>query len=116
MHTDLRDDNFLLDDRRAGLLCDWNWPVVGAAWLDSLFLLIGPRGDGLDVEAVIADAEPLLRDVPAEHIDSCSRWSPATSCASATSRCRRPRRTSASTSAWQGDVCWAWLCERRGWA
>ena len=17
---------------------------------------------------------------------------------------------------WQGDVCWAWLCERRGWA
>ena len=50
------------------MVCDWNWPVVGAAWLDSLFLLIGPRGDGLDVEAVLA-ARPLLRDVPAEHID-----------------------------------------------
>ncbi len=42
--------------------------MVGAAWLDSLFMLIGPRGDGLDVEAVIAE-RPLLRDVPAESID-----------------------------------------------
>ena len=28
--------------------------MVGAAWLDTLFLLIGPRGDGLDVDAVLA--------------------------------------------------------------
>ena len=30
--------------------------------------MIGPRGDGLDVDAVLADAE-LTRDVPAEHVD-----------------------------------------------
>ena len=29
--------------------------LVGAAWLDSLLMLIGPRGDGLDVEPVIAE-------------------------------------------------------------
>ena len=49
-------------------LVDWNWPVAGAPWLDSLFTLIGPRGDGLDVDAVIASRR-LLRDVPAEAVD-----------------------------------------------
>ena len=68
VHTDVRDDNLLLTTDGRALLCDWNWPMVGAAWLDSLFLLIGPRGDGLDVEAVIA-GHPLLSAVPAEDID-----------------------------------------------
>ena len=31
-------------------------------------MLVGPRGDGLDVEAVLASRR-LLRDVPAESID-----------------------------------------------
>ena len=63
VHTDVRDDNILLTADGRALLCDWNWPMVGAAWLDSLFLLIGPRGDGLDVAAVI-DGHPLLSAVP----------------------------------------------------
>ena len=65
VHTDVRDDNLLLTADGRALLCDWNWPMVGAAWLDSLFLLIGPRGDGLDVGAVIA-GHPLLSAVPDE--------------------------------------------------
>ena len=64
VHTDVRDDNVLLATDGRALFCDWNWPSVGADWLDSLFMLIGPRGDGLDVEAVIAERR-LLRDVPA---------------------------------------------------
>ena len=68
VHTDVRDDNILITTDGRALLCDWNWPMVGAAWLDSLFLLIGPRGDGLDVDAVIA-GHPLLSAVPAEDID-----------------------------------------------
>ena len=68
VHTDVRDDNILLTADGRALLCDWNWPMVGAAWLDTLFLLIGPRGDGLDVEAVLA-GHPLLSAVPAEDID-----------------------------------------------
>ena len=68
VHTDVRDDNILLTPDGEAVLCDWNWPVVGAAWLDTVLLMIGPRGDGLDVDAVLAEAE-LTRDVPAEHVD-----------------------------------------------
>lgn len=115
VHTDVRDDNLLLASDGRVLLCDWNWPMQGAAWLDSLFLLIGPRGDGLDVEAVIARS-PLLSAVPPESIDvvlalvvgyflkSAREPAPATS----------PFIRDAQR--WQGEVCWDWLCERRGWA
>jgi len=114
-HTDVRDDNVLIDADGRAWFCDWNWPVRGAAWLDSLFMLIGPRGDGVDVEAVIKD-RPLLRDVAAEHVDrmlaliigyflKCSDDPvPPTS----------PYLRDAQR--WQGEVCWDWLCERRGWS
>ncbi|HYF74271.1 MAG TPA: phosphotransferase [Nocardioides sp.] len=114
VHTDIRDDNLLLAEDGRVLLCDWNWPVVGAAWLDTLFLLIGPRGDGLDVEAVLA-ASPLTRDLDPEAVDvvlalvtgyflrSAALPSPPTS----------PHMRDAQR--WQGEVCWEWLCERRGW-
>ena len=114
VHTDLRDDNFIIDRAGKVWMCDWNWPVVGAAWIDSLFVLIGPRGDGLDVEAAIA-RRPLLGDVPAEHIDRVlallvgfffrQRDEPVPP---ASPHLREHQ-------SWQGDVCWAWLCERRGW-
>jgi hypothetical protein len=114
VHTDVRDDNVLLTPDGRALLCDWNWPVIGADWLDSLIALIGPRGDGLDVERVISERR-LLRDVPAEHVDrvlavvcgyflkSADDPVPATS-----PHIRRAQ-------AWQGAVVWDWLCERRGW-
>jgi hypothetical protein len=115
VHTDLRDDNFLIGADGAVWMCDWNWPVLGAAWVDSLFTLVGPRGDGLDVEQVIA-ARPLLRDVPSEHIDVMlallvgyffrQRDEPVPS--------NSPHIR--DHQSWQGEVCWTWLCERRGWA
>ncbi len=115
VHTDLRDDNFIIDRAGKVWMCDWNWPVVGAAWIDSLFVLVGPRGDGLDVEAAIA-RRPLLGDVPAEHIDRVL--------ALLVGFFYRQRDEPVPPSSphlrdhqsWQGDVCWAWLCERRGWA
>jgi hypothetical protein len=115
VHTDLRDDNFIIDRTGKVWTCDWNWPVVGAAWIDSLFVLIGPRGDGLDVEAAIA-RRPLLGDVPADHIDRVL--------ALLVGFFYRQRDEPVPPSSphlrdhqsWQGDVCWAWLCERRGWA
>jgi hypothetical protein len=114
VHTDVRDDNVLLTPDGRALFCDWNWPAAGSAWLDSLILLIGPRGDGLDVEAVIAE-RPLLRDVPPEDVDRvlalvCGYFLrqadepvPATS-----PHIREAQR-------WQGEVVWAWLAQRRGW-
>ena len=56
VHTDVRDDNLLVRPDGSALLCDWNWPCVGAAWLDTVMLLIGPRGDGLDVDAAAGAA------------------------------------------------------------
>lgn len=114
VHTDIRDDNLLLCTDGRVLLCDWNWPVLGADWLDSVFLMIGPRGDGLDVEAALA-RHPLTSTVPAEHIDSVLAlligyfwWSAGEPVPPTSPHIRDHQR-------WQGEVCWDWLCERRGW-
>ena len=42
VHTDIRDDNLILGDADQVWICDWNWPVAGAAWLDTVFLLLAP--------------------------------------------------------------------------
>ena len=114
VHTDVRDDNVLLRPDGTALLCDWNFPCVGAEWLDTVFMLVGPRGDGLDVETVLAERR-LTRDVPAESIDAviallvgyffrqCEQPVPLTS-----PHLRELQR-------WEGEVCWDWLCERRNW-
>ncbi len=115
VHTDVRDDNVLLDAEGRAWFCDWNWPVVGAAWLDSLFMLIGPRGDGLDVESVIAE-RPLLRDVPAESVDVVIALVTAYFLKSAADPVPATSPFLREHQRWQGEVCWEWLCERRGWA
>ena len=115
VHTDVRDDNLLLTTDGRALLCDWNWPFVGAAWLDSLFLLIGPRGDGLDVSAVIA-AHPLLSAVPAEDIDVVLALITGYFLKSADDPVPPSSPFLRDAQRWQGEVCWSWLSERRGWA
>jgi hypothetical protein len=115
VHTDVRDDNVLLAADGRVLLCDWNWPTVGAAWLDTVLLMVGPRGDGLDVDALLARL-PLTRDVPAEHVDVFLAlmvgyfWRQADERVPPTSPYLRDFQR------WQGDVVWAWLSERRAWA
>lgn len=114
VHTDIRDDNILvLDDGRA-VLCDWNWPVAGAAWLDSLFLLIGPRGDGIDVEAHIA-AHPLLSAVPPQDIDTVLALVLGYFTTSANEPVPATSPYVRMAQAWQRDVIDEWLAERRGW-
>lgn len=115
VHTDIRSDNVLIDPDGRALVCDWNWPVRGAAWFDSFAALIGPRGEGMDVDAVIASRR-LLKDVDPEALDitlalyvgyfltQCELPVPPTS-----PHIRVHQR-------WQGEVCWGWLAERRGWA
>lgn len=115
VHTDIRDDNILLRPDGTALLCDWNWPIVGAAWLDSLLLLIGPRGDGLDVEAHIA-AHPLLASVPAEHVDVFLALILGYFAASADQPVPPTSPHLRAAQAWQRDVIDHWLAERRGWS
>ncbi len=115
VHTDVRDDNLLVAADGRVLLCDWNWPAAGAAWLDTVLLLVGPRGDGLDVDTLLTRL-PLTRDVPAESIDTVLAlvagyfWRQGDERVPPTSPYLRDFQR------WQGDVAWAWLAERRGWA
>jgi aminoglycoside phosphotransferase (APT) family kinase protein len=114
VHTDVRDDNILLTTDGRALLCDWNWPFVGAAWLDSLFLLIGPRGDGLDVEQVIA-GHPLLSGVPPEEVDVVLALITGYFLKSADDPVPPTSPFIRDVQRWQGEVCWDWLRERRSW-
>lgn len=114
VHTDVRDDNLLVRPDGSVLVCDWNWPVVGAAWIDSLLLLIGPRGDGLDVDAHIA-AHPLLADVPAEAIDIVLALVTGYFLKSAAEPVPSSSPWLREGQLWQGEVCWQWLADRRGW-
>lgn len=68
-HLDLRDDNILIDTTGSVWICDWNWPLVGAPWLDLVTVLISAHGDGLDADAVLA-AHPLTADVDPRSIDA----------------------------------------------
>ncbi len=114
VHTDLRDDTLHLTPDGGVLLDGWAWPVRGAAWLDPLLLLVGPCGDGVDVEAVLRRT-PLLARVRDEDVDcvlaamagffltSCDLPVPA-----ASPWLREFQR-------WQGEAVWGWLRRRRGW-
>lgn len=115
VHTDVRDDNLIIRADGSVVLCDWNWPVVGAAWLDSLFLLIGPRGDGLDVEAHIA-AHPLLADLEPDHVDIAIALILGYFATQAVQPVPPTSPHLRAAQAWQRDVLHAWLAERRGWA
>jgi aminoglycoside phosphotransferase (APT) family kinase protein len=114
VHTDIRDDNVLLTDDGRALFCDWNWPVVGAAWLDSLMLLISPRGDGLDVERVMAERR-LLRDVPADHVDRVLALLAGYFLSKGAEQVPSTSPHLRDAQRWQGEVVWDWLCERRAW-
>lgn len=115
VHTDIRDDNLLLDSDGAVWICDWNWPVIGAAWIDTLFTLIGPRGDGVDVESVLASRR-LTRDVPPVSIDRVLALLVGYFLKSSDDPVPPTSPFLRDHQRWQGEVCWHWLCERRGWA
>jgi aminoglycoside phosphotransferase (APT) family kinase protein len=114
VHTDIRDDNLLVRPDGSVVMCDWNWPVVGAPWLDSLFLLIGPRGDGLDVEGHIA-SHPLLSAVDPDHVDVVMALILGYFSASAAQPVPPTSPYLREAQAWQRDVLHDWLAERRGW-
>ncbi len=115
VHLDVRDDNVILDADGRVWICDWNWPVVGAPWLDSLMALVGPRGDGLDVEPVIAQ-RPLLRDVPAEDVDAVLALLAGYFLRQGDEPVPPTSPYLRQHQAWQGEVVWDWLAERRGWS
>ena len=113
VHTDARDDNLLVTSGRV-YLCDWNWPVRGAAWIDTVFLLMTAHGDGLDADALLAGRR-LTRTVHPDSIDSVL----ALFCGFFLSRRDEPAPHSSPYlrvhQDWCAEVTWSWLARRRGW-
>ncbi len=68
-HLDLRDDNILIDRERRVWICDWNFPMRAAPWVDLVCVLLSAFGDGLDVEGVIVE-HPLTRDTPPRSVNA----------------------------------------------
>ena len=113
VHTDARDDNFLITPGRA-YLCDWNFPVLGPAWLDTVLLLVQAHGDGLDAEARLAE-RTLTRDVEPDLVDGLL----ALVCGYFLERRDQPVPPSSPYlrrhQDWSAQVTWDWLARRRGW-
>jgi len=115
VHTDARDDNFLITPDRDARLCDWSFPVVGAAWIDTVCVLMTAFGDGVDADAVLA-SRTLTRDVDPDHVDVLL----ALLCAFFLERRDQPEQHSSpylrAHQDWCAEACWAWLADRRGWS
>ena len=114
VHTDARDDNFLLTADGVAYLCDWNFPVVGAPWIDTVCLLLTAFGDGVDAEALLAQ-RALTRDVDPEDVDVLL----ALLCGYFLERRDQPPPYSSPYlrrhQDWCAEASWAWLARRRGW-
>ena len=67
-HLDLRDDNLIIDADGTAWVCDWNFPALGPLWLDAVCLAISMYGDGLDVDALLAETG-LVGPADAEAVD-----------------------------------------------
>lgn len=113
-HTDIRDDNAIITADDTLWICDWNWPVLGAPWFDTLTALIGPRGDGIDVAQILTERR-LTRDVPDEHIDIALALLAGYLLKSATDPVPSTSPHIRDHQAQQGQVVWDWLSERRAW-
>lgn len=115
VHTDAREDSFLLTPAGTGYLCDWNFAVVGAGWIDTVCLLMTAFGDGIDADAILAERS-LTRQVDPAHIDVLL----ALLCGYFLERRDQPSPYSSPYlrrhQDWCAEASWAWLAKRRGWA
>jgi Ser/Thr protein kinase RdoA (MazF antagonist) len=114
VHTDVRDDNLLVDDRGRASLCDWNFPVEGAAWVDTVCLLVTAAGDGIDADALLSGRR-LTRHVPPDDVDAVL----ALLCGFFLRQRDQPVPHSSPYlrrhQDWSAEASWAWLAQRRGW-
>ena len=115
LHFDLRDDNVILATDGRVHLCDWNWLVVGAPWLDLVGLLISVHGDGLPVAPILA-TNPLTRHVDPEDVDRfLAALAGYFTRAAATPLDFRASRWLRPHQAWYRDATLDLLARRRGW-
>jgi Ser/Thr protein kinase RdoA (MazF antagonist) len=114
IHADLRDDNVIIGNDGQVWICDWNWPMRGAAWIDTLTLLLSAHGDGIDTDALLASRR-LTADLNAASIDGML----AILAGYFLTQQHEPVPASSPWvrlhQRWYGEVAWNWLSTRRGW-
>ena len=114
-HTDLRDDNLILDGAGVAWVCDWNWPTVGPRWTDAVSLAISIYGDGLDAEALLSGTGLVAED-DREAVDGLL----ATLTGYFLLQSAQPSIPTSphlrTHQAWYAGAAGAWLKQRRGWA
>ena len=115
VHTDARDDNFLVRPDGTALLCDWNWPVLGPRWADTVLLLIAAHGDGLDADAVLAERR-LTRDADPEAVDVLLALVCGYFLESRTHPVPNSSPYVRAHQDWYAQATWGWLAKRRGWS
>ncbi len=114
VHADALSDSFRITRDGRAVLGEWNAPVVGAAWIDTVCLLMTVSGDGLDADALLAE-RPLTAPVDPDDVDTVL----ALFCGYFLERRDQPRQHSSPYlrrhQDWCAEASWAWLARRRGW-
>jgi Phosphotransferase enzyme family len=114
VHTDLRDDNVLIDADDTVWICDWNWPTIGNPAVDSLVLLASAHGDGHDADAFVRRSAT-TRDLDADAVDGILAvlagyfWTACRQPAPETSPWLRVHQR------WYAEATTDWLARRRRW-
>jgi len=67
-HTDVREDNILIDADDTVWFCDWNWVVRAHPAFDSLVVLLSAHGDGHDADALL-ERRAITRALPDGLVD-----------------------------------------------
>lgn len=115
VHCDLRDDNVIIGADGKGWIVDWNFPVLGKPFVDLVTLLMSARGDGHDVDAILA-ASPLTTADDKEAIDSLLADLALYYAIAAGGPQPDGSPHLREHQRWSGIVVADWLAERRGWS
>jgi phosphotransferase family enzyme len=115
VHLDLRDDNIVIGDDGRVWVCDWNWPAVGAAWIDLVTLLISASGDGLDATGWLEQTEEGRRADP-ESVDALLALLYGYFATAGAEPVPEASPFIRIHQRWYADATLGWLAERRGWS
>ncbi len=94
------------------MVCDWNWLMLAAPWVDVVGVLVSAHGDGLDAQEIVR-THPLTARVPDRSIDSFL----AALAGYLVHAAARPAQTSPwlrEHQAWWRDAALSWLSLRLG--
>jgi aminoglycoside phosphotransferase (APT) family kinase protein len=110
LHGDLRIDNVLIDRSGGAWLCDWTWPCLGAAWFDTVTLLVSAYASGLDVDVALGPWA-----APPEGVDGALAALSGYWLSRAGGGPSRASPHSRQHQRFSGTQALAWLASRRGW-